>query len=144
MKRRLAGLATAALLLLGGCAATGHNFDPDGLSRLTPGQTTMAEAAQTLAAPPDRVYPQSDGTTLALWHFNITFVPDGLYSRKQALLQFGPDGRLVRLVDSSNILLEPWARRKLLGPAPTPSAGAAYATEPVQALPIAVPPAPAR
>lgn len=118
--RYLKTLAMAGLLMLGGCTATGHNFDPAKLSMLTPGQTTIAQAARTLTAPPDRTYAQSDGTTLALWRFHITFVPEGLYSRKEALLQFGPDGRLMRLVDSTNILLEPWERQKLLGPEPTP------------------------
>ncbi|CAB3724396.1 hypothetical protein [Achromobacter piechaudii] len=114
----LAGAAIA--LLLCACAATGHNFDPGKLSTLTPGQTTLEEASRALTAPPDKLYRQTDGTLLALWSFKITFVADGLYSRKEALLQFGPDGRLVRLVDSTNILLEPWERQKLLGPAPMP------------------------
>ncbi|MGV2865964.1 hypothetical protein [Achromobacter sp. ESBL13] len=114
-------LAAAAIaLLLGGCAATGHNFDPGKLGTLTPGQTTLEEASRALTAPPDKLYRQTDGTQLALWSFKITFVADGLYSRKEALLQFGPDGRLMRLVDSTNILLEPWERQKLLGPAPMP------------------------
>lgn len=114
-------LAAAAIaLLLGGCAATGHNFDPGKLSTLTPGETTLEEASRALTAPPSKLYKQTDGTLLALWAFKITFVTDGLYSRKEALLQFGPDGRLLRLVDSTNILLEPWERQKLLGPAPAP------------------------
>lgn len=116
-------LAAAAIaLLLGGCAATGHNFDPGKLSTLTPGQTTLEEASRALTAPPDKIYRQSDGTQLALWSHKITFITDGLYSRKEALLQFGPDGRLMRLVDSTNILLEPWERQKLLGPAHMPDA----------------------
>ncbi|KRC77814.1 hypothetical protein D3C87_349020 [compost metagenome] len=114
-------LATAAIaVFLAGCAATGHNFDPGKLSTLTPGQTTLEEASRALTAPPAKFFKQSDGTLLALWSFKITFVTDGLYSRKEALLQFGPDGRLMRLVDSTNILLEPWERQKLLGPAPAP------------------------
>ena len=113
-------LASAALAaLLAGCSATGHNFDPAN-STLTPGKTTLEEASRALTAPPDKYYKQTDGTFLALWSFKITFVPDGFYSRKEALLQFGPDGRLLRLVDSTNILLEPWERQKLLGPAPPP------------------------
>lgn len=113
-------LAAAIAVALVGCAATGHNFDPGKLSTLTPGQTTLEEASRALTAPPDKLYKQTDGTLLALWAFKITFVADGLYSRKEALLQFGPDGRLLRLVDSTNILLEPWERQKLLGPAPVP------------------------
>ena len=107
-----------AAALLAGCATSGRNFDPGRLSSLAPGESTLQEAAYALGAAPAMLYGQSDGGTLALWSFNATFVADGLYSRKQALLQFGPDGRLVRLVDTTNVLLEPWERRKLLGPAP--------------------------
>lgn len=115
-------LATAAIAaFLAGCAATGHNFDPDKLSTLTPGQTTLEEASRALTAPPDKIYRQTDGSLMALWSFKITFVTDGFYSRKEALLKFGPDGRLQRLVDSTNILLEPWERQKLMGPAPAPA-----------------------
>ncbi|MDR6599161.1 MULTISPECIES: hypothetical protein [Achromobacter] len=124
-------LAAAAIaVLLAGCAATGHNFDPGKLSTLTPGQTTLEDASRALTAPPDKLYKQTDGTLLALWSFKITFVTDGLYSRKEALLQFGPDGRLMRLVDSTNILLEPWERQKLLGPAPAPDVNQAWTTAP--------------
>ncbi|SAI71243.1 methyl-accepting chemotaxis protein (pseudogene) [Bordetella ansorpii] len=106
--------------------------------QLRPGQAVLADAgpyddrrggARALTAAPDQVYAQSDGTTLALWRFHVTFVPDGLYSRKEALLQFGPDGRLMRLVDSTNILLEPWERQKLLGPEPAPIAPVAIAPQ---------------
>jgi len=124
-------LAAAAIaVLLAGCAATGQNFDPGKLSTLTPGQTTLEDASRALTAPPDKLYKQTDGTLLALWSFKITFVTDGLYSRKEALLQFGPDGRLMRLVDSTNILLEPWERQKLLGPAPAPDVNQAWTTAP--------------
>jgi hypothetical protein len=140
-------LASAALAaLLAGCSATGHNFDPGKLSTLTPGKTTLEEASRALTAPPDKYYKQTDGTFLALWSFKITFVPDGFYSRKEALLQFGPDGRLLRLVDSTNILLEPWERQKLLGPAPPPEDNpepAPPAPPPeVQTISIPVPSAP--
>ncbi|GAB1830470.1 hypothetical protein MyNCGM683_48310 [Achromobacter xylosoxidans] len=141
-------LAAAAITaLITGCAATGHNFDPGKLSTLTPGQTTLEEASRALTAPPDKFYKQTDGTFLALWSFKITFVADGLYSRKEALLQFGPDGRLMRLVDSTNILLEPWERQKLLGPAPAPDASQEWAQQPapapqVETIVIPVPAAP--
>lgn len=70
-----------------------------------------------------------------------------MYSRKEALLQFGPDGRLMRLVDSTNILLEPWERQKLLGPAPAPDASQEWAQQPapapqVETIVIPVPAAP--
>lgn len=101
-----------------GCDTTGRNFQADRLSSLVPGQTTLAQAAYEFAAPPTRLYPQSDGTTLALWSYQVRLVTDALYKRKEATLQFGPDGRLLRLVDSTNISLKPWERQKLLGPVP--------------------------
>jgi len=121
--------------LLAGCMTAGRNFDPGQLSRLTPGESTLEEASYALGAAPAMLYGQSDGGTLALWSFKATFVTDGLYSRKQAMLQFGPDGRLVRLVDTTNVLLEPWERRKLLGPPPQRLQGPAGApwTAPVPA-----------
>jgi len=102
-------------MLLAGCSTAGHNFNEKGLAQMTPGQTTFAQAQQLLTALPDRVYPQSDGTTVALWSFKASVVNDGLYARKSATLQFGPDGRFMRLLGSENILLEPWQRQKLLG-----------------------------
>ncbi|MCD0506195.1 hypothetical protein [Bordetella petrii] len=124
--------------LLAGCSTSGRNFDSSQLSMLTPGVSTLEESAYALGAAPAVLYGQSDGGTLALWSFKASFVNDGLYSRKQALLQFGPDGRLVRLVDTTNVLLEPWERRKLLGPSPAGldgPPGAAW-TSPAQAVPV--------
>ena len=123
MVHGMKALFAAMLLALAGCATDGHNFDATRLSALTPGRTTMAQAAYELQAPPDKIYPQSDGTTLALWQFHVTFLTDGFYSRKEALLQFGPDSRLMRLVDSTNLLLGPEERRKLLGVIPPPPIG---------------------
>ena len=107
-------LAVASLVVLAGCTATGHAFDSSQLSDVTPGRTTLAQAAYALHAPPDKVYPQSDGTTLALWQYHASFIYDGIYRQQEALLQFGPDGRLVRLIDG-NVPLDPIERRKLLG-----------------------------
>jgi len=136
VKALLLGLGAAAALA--GCSTSGNNFDPGALSMLTPGESTLQEAAYALGAAPVVLYGQSDGGALALWSFKATFVTDGLYSRKEALLQFGPDGRLVRLVDTTNLLLEPWERRKLLGPAPGRLDGPAGApwSIPVPAAPM--------
>lgn len=133
---------TALALAAAGCSTTGHNFDPHLLSTLTPGRSTLQDAAHALAAPPVALYGQGDGGTLALWSFKASVLTDGLYSRKQVLLQFGSDGRLVRLVDSTNILLEPWERRKLLGPQPMPQAISAPTPSYVP-LAIPIPQAPA-
>jgi hypothetical protein len=97
------------------CASTGHNFDQSKLAELEPGRTSYDEAANLLTALPVAVYRQSDGTMLARWEYKLSYVADGMYSRKDVTLQFGPDARLLRLVDSTNIRMEPWLRKKLLG-----------------------------
>lgn len=130
-KPLLAAVVTAVALVA--CTTTGQNFDPSKLSTLTPGQTTLEEASRALTARPEKQFRQTDGSLMALWFFKVSFVNDGFYSRKEALLQFGADGRLVRLVDSTNILLEPWEREKLLGPAPAPAL--VYAPAPTAATP---------
>src|SRR5690606_19375911 len=99
---RMATAVLAMAALLSGCMTTGRNFDASQLSALTPGVSTMDEAAYALGAAPQTLYGQSDGSTLALWSYHATWVTDGLYGRKQALLRFGPDGRLLGLVDSTN------------------------------------------
>lgn len=140
----LKALMASSLLLLAGCVATGHNFDASKLATLTPGQTTMAQAVGALSGLPDQIYVQSDGTTLAYWRFHMTFVPDGLYTHKEAVLQFGPDGRLMRLVDSTNILLETWERQKLLGVVPPPTQPAVAAASMEQWISIPGPGEPER
>lgn len=117
----LKALAAAMLLALAGCVATGHGFDSTALADLTPGQTTMAQAVYMLNAPPDRIYPQSDGTTLAFWRFHVTVLTDVVYGTQEAMLLFGPDGRFIRLVDGNNVLLSPAASRKLSGGVPPPA-----------------------
>jgi len=124
----LKACAMAGLLIASGCTSSGHAFDAGKLSRLEPGRTTLAEAVRTLAGAPDQIYPQSDGTMLALWRFHRTYVPDGLYGNKEALLQFASSGLFMRLVESSNIALESAARVRLSGPEPAPAvAPEAYA-----------------
>jgi methyl-accepting chemotaxis protein-1 (serine sensor receptor) len=133
----LKALAAAMLLALAGCVATGHGFDSTALSDLTPGQTTMAQAVYILNAPPDRIYPQSDGTTLALWRFHVTVLTDAVYGTQEAMLLFGPDGRFIRMVDGTNVPLSPAASRKLSGgvPPPAPPAPEAQPAAP-QAQPV--------
>jgi hypothetical protein len=159
MRHSFRTLFAASVLVLAGCTVTGHSFDASSLSRLTPGQTTMPQAAYLLSAPPDQIYPQSDGTTLALWRVHMSVVPDAIYGGQEALLQFGPDGRFIRMVDRSNIPLEPWERQRLLGVNPMPAqeqpavaVSAPVSSWPAESVPpaeqqgyvIPVPPAPAR
>lgn len=114
-------LAVAMLLVLAGCVATGHGFNSAALADLTPGQTTMAQAVYILNAPPDKIYPQSDGTTMAFWRFHVTVLVDRVYATQEAMLLFGPDGRFIRLIDGTNLLLSPAAQQKLTGGVPPPA-----------------------
>ncbi|WP_019939087.1 hypothetical protein [Bordetella sp. FB-8] len=132
MGHGLAALAAAMLLVLAGCVATGHGFDSTALADFKPGQTTMAQAVYLLNAPPERIYPQSDGTTLAFWRFHLTLLTDGAYGTQEAMLLFGPDGRFVRLVDGTNLLISPATKQKLSGGVPPPAAPAP-AAQPVAA-----------
>lgn len=112
------GRAVAAGLLgalLSACSVSGHNFNESGLGTLAPGLATFFDAKLALGAQPVALYAQGDGTTVARWAYHASYVNDGLYHRKEAVLLFGPDGRLIRLLDTTNILLEPWQRERLLG-----------------------------
>jgi hypothetical protein len=135
----LASLAGAFLLT--GCA--GQDFSSDQLASLQPGQSTMADAVQALQAVPQQVLPQSDGSTVALWHFKVSLVTDAIYYRKEAILQFGPDGRLARVLDTTNVPLSGATRQKLLGaasiPQETPAPGAAPQAVPAEATAIPLP-----
>jgi hypothetical protein len=129
--------ALAGAVLLTGCA--GQNFSSDQLASLQPGRSTMADAVQALQAVPQQVLPQSDGSTVALWHFKVSVVTDAIYYRKEAILQFGPDGRLARVLDTTNVPLSGATRQKLLGaasiPQETPAPGEPSPGEPPQAVP---------
>jgi hypothetical protein len=127
----LACLASSALLA--GCA-TGHNFSGETLARLQPGTTSMDDAIGILQAMPQQVMPQSDGSTIALWAYQISLVNDAVYYRRSAVLQFAADGRLARVLDTTNVPLSDAARVKLLGVASIPqenqAAGSAAETTP--------------
>lgn len=106
------------VLGLAGCASTGHRFDASRLAPLTPGVATFNDVANALGTPPTQVYRQTDGSYTARSSLKTTFVTDGFYAGQSVSLAFGADHRLRRLVDSNNILLEPWARTRLLGLTP--------------------------
>lgn len=139
----LKALAAAMLLALAGCVATGHDFNSISLGDMTPGQTTMAQAVYLLAAPPDQIFPQSDGTTIAVWRVHVTMLTDSVYATQEARLLFGPDGRLMRLIDTTNIPLSTQTRQKLLGVAPPPAPPAPPAAAPGAMSTGAPAPAPA-
>lgn len=110
-----AGALTGALSLAACSFGTGRYYTDEGVASLVPGQSTMMEATRAFNAPPTAQFTQSDGTTLARWDFKVSLVTDAVYASKSTLLQFGADGRLIRLVDSDNVMLSGDSRRKLLG-----------------------------
>ncbi|ANN66805.1 hypothetical protein [Bordetella bronchialis] len=153
VKWRAALLACLAGSMLLGCA-TGQHFSTDAVAGLQPGKTTMVDAVQVLQGMPQQVLPQSDGSTIALWAYKISLVTDAIYYRREAMLQFGPDGRLARVLDTTNVPLTDATRRKLLGAASiptetaatdgsgaqTPASGAAMTTSPgTTAIPVSAP-----
>lgn len=105
--------------LLAGCA-TGQHFSADAVASLQPGRTTMADAVQILQGMPQQVLPQSDGSTIALWAYKMSVVTDAIYFRREATLQFAADGRLARVLDTTNVPLSGATRQKLLGAASIP------------------------
>ena len=133
------------VLGLAGCASTGHRFDASRLAPLTPGVATFNDVANALGAPPTQVYRQTDGSYTARWSHKTTFVTDGFYADQSVSLAFSADHRLQRLVDSNNILLEPWARTRLLCLTPPPQPEHPMAATAPNAYPrYGAPPAPAQ
>jgi hypothetical protein len=139
MQTSILGLARLALLtgvvLLAGCTTAGQPFTGDRLGSLQPGRTTLVDATHALNGPPEQMIPQSDGSTLARWNFKVSFVTDAVYYRKEAIMQFGVDGRLIRLVDTTNIQLPAETRQKLLGayvPTDSPAPGEEWQPAPLQ------------
>ncbi|WP_066635381.1 hypothetical protein [Bordetella sp. H567] len=114
----------AGCVLLAGCA-TGQNFSADAVASLQPSRTTMTDAIQILQGLPQQVLPQSDGSTIALWSYKMSVVTDAVYFRREAMLQFAPDGRLARVLDTTNVPLSGATRQKLLGAASIPQDAAA-------------------
>jgi hypothetical protein len=108
----------AAVFSLIACTSTGHRFDAARLAPLTPGVATYADVVNALGAPPSQIYRQADGSYLARWSHKTSVVNDGFYISQSVLLAFGSDHKLERLIDSNNVMLESWARTRLLGLTP--------------------------
>lgn len=122
----------ASTVLLAGCA-TGQYFSSDAVAGLQPGKTTLSDAVYALQGMPQQVLPQSDGSTIALWSYKTTVVTDAIYFRREAMLQFAPDGRLVRVLDTTNVPLQGTTRQRLLGATSLPQDPALASAEPGQA-----------
>lgn len=94
---RLAVL-TAVVLLVSGCASVGTNFDPAAVQSLQPGMTE-AQVIQVLGSPNSRTR-LADGSEMLGWTYGHA-VAFGSASGKAAILRFGPDGRYVGIMSST-------------------------------------------
>ena len=96
-------LAAICAVSLAACTTSGRSFDSSALSVLAPGHTTLEEASALLGADPVNVYRRLDGSATARWAHKASFVPDAVYFSQELWLEFGPDGRYQRVVESNNI-----------------------------------------
>ena len=88
-------IAAATLLGLAACASTG--VDPGAAARFKPGVTTRADAVAELGQPAS-VYEASDETKTLTWAAS-----GGLFdsdTTKGLSIQFGPDGKMIRIVSA--------------------------------------------
>jgi hypothetical protein len=95
LRNLLVSAAVGLLLSLGACASSGVN--PGAASHFKPGVTTRADAVAALGQPAS-VYEASDQTKTLTWAAS-----GGLFdsdSTKGLSIQFGPDGRMVRIVSA--------------------------------------------
>ena len=98
------GLALAGLAwTLAACSTTGRSFDTSTMSRIVPGQTTLEQASRILAAEPEHVYRQLDGSALAGWTHKASLVTDAVYFRRELWLRFDNTGRFQHVVDRVNV-----------------------------------------
>ena len=96
-------LALGLSLGLAACSTSGRSFHTSDLDRIKVGQTTLEQASTILEAEPDNVYMQGDGSALAVWAHKASLVTDAIYFRRELWLDFGPDGKFSRVVESTNV-----------------------------------------
>ena len=114
---------------------SGFPFDAGRVAELRPGTSDFSDALHALGAPPAEIYRETRGAYLALWLSKRSIIKDGFYLRQSLLLAFDADNRLIRLVDSTNVALEPWTRSQLVGPPPPEPQDSLSAWEQRSALP---------
>jgi hypothetical protein len=95
LRNLLAPAAVGLLLSLGACVSSG--VDPGAASRFKPGVTTRAAVVAQLGQPAS-VYEASDQTKTLTWAAGGGLFDSG--STKGLSIQFGPDGRMVRIVSA--------------------------------------------
>ncbi|WP_210768835.1 hypothetical protein [Zestomonas carbonaria] len=110
MTRMLRAGALAGLVLLAGCATAtiGKPFPANNVALLRTGISTTAEA-RSLLGEPHQVQTNQFGETWYIWQYIRSDATAGLVStnvqtsHQQAILAFGPDGRLLRAQQLINV-----------------------------------------
>ncbi len=104
-RSRLSACVLAPILCLGlaACSTSGHSFRAADLAQIKPGQTTLEQASRILGAEPVNVYSRLDGSAMAVWAHKASLVTDAIYFRRELWLAFGPDGKFIRVVNSTNV-----------------------------------------
>ena len=100
-------MAGACIILIGGCSTTGQSFDSSALSLMTPGETTLREAAELLNAEPVETYWQGHAGVLVRWSHKASLLTDAIYFRRELWLRFHPDGTFDRVVERVNVPSQP-------------------------------------
>lgn len=90
--------AFSIMLLLSACHSTGNTYDAQQIANLEPGVSTMNDAVEMLAGSPVNYYYRPDGSYVARWARVSSAVPDGLYLKKEHMLEFDANHRFIRLV----------------------------------------------
>lgn len=95
-----------AIALLSGCAVSGRPFNKSGLNQIVVGRTTLVQATQYLGSAPVNTWRRNDGSVLARWAYKRSAMTDAVYFRREAWLQFGPDGTFQRFEKTVNVPLK--------------------------------------
>lgn len=88
----------ATLFMAGGCMSVGTNFDPNQVALLQPGDTKEAVFARL--GKPNTVLTTADGNVTMMWlHSKGNAL--GQAASRSVMLQFTPDGKLIRVLSQS-------------------------------------------
>lgn len=120
-------LALVLCLGLAACSTSGQSFHAMDLGQIKPGQTTLEQASRILGAEPVNVYSRLDGSALAVWAHKASLLTDAIYFRRELWLTFGPDGKFIRVVNSTNV------------PVPAPASASVSTQSPPAAVSAAPP-----
>lgn len=80
--------------------STGGGFDPSALRELKPGETTLAQAIDTLGAEPMAKNYGADGSITVVW--SSTSMKSGKFQSKQATVLFDANERMVRILSETS------------------------------------------